>query len=178
MDKPDNFHPEIDDVTVGLLASLPDTSNFRKRDSSRGILFKGEKVAMLNVTNDAYHKLPGGGFENSENAEEAFDRELIEETGCKAKILDYAGRVIETRVQLEIIQTSYIYLAEVVGDIGEPKFDEGEIGAGYELEWVSFDEARDILSKEKPSGYEAKFINKRDSAILEFYASTSFYPFR
>lgn len=174
----DNFHLEIDDVTLGLLNSLPDTSNFKKRDSSRGILLNSNKVAIMNVTHDGYHKLPGGGFENNEDAKEAFARELIEETGCRAEILDYAGKIIETRAQLEIIQTSYVYLAKVVGEVGVPKFDEGEIGAGYELEWVSFDEARNIMVNEAPTGYEAKFINKRDKSIVEYYASTSFYPFQ
>ncbi len=146
-----------------------DTSGFKKRNSSRGILIHQGKLGLLNVTKSGYYKLPGGGFEKDEDLDQAFRRELIEETGCDAEVLDRAGIIIETRSQLNLIQTSYVFLAKVIGAPTTPHFDEGEREAGYQLEWIAPNEAEEIFDTQQASDYEGKFICIRDKAIFSHY---------
>src|SRR3989344_6635632 len=85
-------------------------SDYHVRKASRGILINKGKVALLYVSKENYHKLPGGGFEASESNEDAFRREVKEETGCDCKIVDEKGQnsvVIETRNQFKLVQISY-----------------------------------------------------------------------
>ncbi len=145
------------------------TTNFKTRDSSRGILIHQNKLGLLNVTKSGYYKLPGGGFESDEDLDQAFKRELVEETGCNARILDRGGTIIETRSKLNLIQTSYVFLAEVVGTPASPQFDEGEIGAGYQLEWIEPHEAERIFNTQRATDYEGKFICIRDRVIFTHY---------
>ncbi len=170
-----NILLEIDDKTFDSTFDIPNTSKFKKRSSSRGILILNDKIALLNVTKDGFHKLPGGGFENFEGEKEAFIREVLEETGCKCEVLDYAGEIIETRSKFSLVQISYVFLAKVIGKPLEPQFDEGEIGAGFALEWKSIEEAEKLFDSEKPGDYEGKFINLRDKTILTHYKTRSFY---
>ncbi len=144
-----------------------------KRLAARAVLSLGGKIALLNVTKDGYHKLPGGGVEEGENIKQALLREILEETGCTIEIMKEVGKIIEHRTHEGILreksgvnQTSYCYTAKVIKK-GHPKFDEGEMEAGYQLEWVDLNSAISMLQNEKPSIYEGKFIVRRDLALLE-----------
>lgn len=143
------------------------------RSAARAILIKGKLIALCHVTKDKYHKLPGGGREKGESLQEALKREILEETGCKIKVVKEVGKVIEFRTNEGIlrknsgvVQTSYCYIAEVV-KVGKPKFDKGEKNAGYKLEWHDIDSAMNMMKKERPLNYEGKFIIKRDLALLK-----------
>ena len=136
-----------------------------KRFAARAVLLKGDKIALMNVTKENHHKLPGGGVEKNETLKEALFRELIEETGCKAKIISEIGKIIEHKTHMNILQTSYCYIAKVTNE-GKPQFDEGELESGFRLEWMSINFALKILEKENPDVYERKFIRARDLKIL------------
>ncbi len=165
----DNVLLQIDDSVFDPNFMPLDASQFKKRNSSRGVLIHEGKVALLNVTKDGYHKLPGGGFEEGEDLDQAFKRELIEETGCDCEILDHAGIIIETRSKFKLIQTSHVFLAQVKGVPQPPQFDEGEINAGYELEWHDVEEAQRIFENQKTGLYEGSFICLRDKTIFSHY---------
>jgi 8-oxo-dGTP diphosphatase len=169
-----NIILEITDKDIDPSFAPTGTTNFKTRDSSRGILIHQRKLGLLNVTKSGYYKLPGGGFEKDEDLDQAFKRELIEETGCDAEILDRAGVIIETRSKLELVQTSYVFLAKVVGIPQEPQFDEGEIGAGYQLEWIEPHEAERIFNTQRATDYEGKFICVRDRTIFKYYSKQIF----
>ncbi len=155
---------ELRDENIGLKPKK--LNNLTKRDAARAILLKGKKIALLHVTKQNYHKLPGGGLENKESVKKALFRELLEETGCKAKIISEVGKIIEHRTHLDLIQTSYCYVAQVIEE-GIPQFDSGEMTAGYKLRWASIDSAIKILEKEKPENYEGKFIVARDLKFIK-----------
>ena len=152
-----------------------DLDKYRIRIAARGVLIWGNKIALLNVTKHHYHKLPGGGIEDGESKEEGFKREVLEETGSNCEIKDYAGVTIEYREEERLLQISYVFFAEVVGKPGEVKFEPSENDEGFKLEWIPVERIQEVLNQDKPSNYEgSKFICKRDSAIINFYAKNNF----
>ena len=161
---------ELKDEDIGMRSKKV---KMRKRSAARAILFKNNKIALLHVTKDGYHKLPGGGVEKGETIEDALFREILEETGCRVKITGEVGKIIEKRTNLGILnkrfgvlQTSYCYIAKVISQ-GEPDLDDGEKEAGYKLEWTDLDSAIDLIKNEKPAIYEGKFIIKRDVEFIK-----------
>lgn len=152
---------EFEKVTPEELAG------YEYRQAARAAVFDKEgKVALLFVSKKDYHKLPGGGVEEGENMEETLRRECREEIGCEIKITGEIGTIIERRKKLKIKQESFCYLAEVVGEKGEPAFVDDEIEDGFLVLWVGFDEAIKILDADQPDDYEGKFIKIRDLAFL------------
>ncbi len=152
---------KLKDEDVGV---TPQFGTLNKRSAVRAVLFKGDKIALLNVTRDKYHKLPGGGIEQKESIRRALFREILEETGCKIKILSEVGKISEHKTHLSEFQISYCYIAKVIRE-DKSRFTTEEKRAGFKLEWKSLDTSIRILKKEKPKNYEGKFIVKRD---LEF----------
>jgi len=152
--------------------SKENTNKYYFRKASRGILINGNKIAIINVSKKKYHKLPGGGIETNESNLTAFKREIKEETGCNCKLLKNIKQnsiVLEKREQYKFIQISYIFFSKMVGKPQQTKFMQEEIDDGFKLEWVTINQAIRIFKMDKPIDYKAKFIQKRDLAILKFY---------
>lgn len=146
-----------------------DIKDYHVRKAARGILLHKGKIALLYVSKNNYHKLPGGGINNGETNEEAFKREVLEEVGCKCIIKDEGPITLEYRDQYKMVQISYIFLAEVDGKIGQSSLEQGEIDEGFQLVWVPIEKVESILSKDKPLDYQGMFVHFRDPKIFEFY---------
>lgn len=150
---------------------IVDTSTFRKRGAARAVLLDDSgQVYLLNVSKHGYHKLPGGGIDDGEDIKQALERELMEEVGCKAKIVAELGTVIEYRNYDDggLEQTSYCYLAKQVGEQVASALEEGELAEGmFEVKAKSIDDAIALLSQDEPDNLEGKFIQKRDIAFLK-----------
>lgn len=147
-------------------------ADYGVRKASRGILVNSGKLAVLYVSKENYHKLPGGGVEAEETNKDAFIREVKEETGCDCKVLDEDDQnsvVIETRDQFKLLQISYIFFSEIVGEPQELQLEQDEIDDGFKLKWIPIDQVIQILENDKPKNYEGNFIKARDLAILNFY---------
>ncbi len=148
-----------------------DTSSFRKREASRAVLIdKDKKVFLLNVSKHGYHKLPGGGIDDGEEIVEALERELMEEVGCKAKIISELGSIVEYRNFEDggLEQTSYCYLANQSGQQVESSLEEGELAEGmFEVKAGNIDEAISLLVNDRPDNLEGQFIQRRDLAFLK-----------
>lgn len=155
---------ELHDKDVGLQAEA--VVKYTSRTAARAVLRKGDAIALLHVKNHHYYKLPGGGVDQGETVKEGLQRELLEEVGCTFKILQEMGKIVEYRSQIELVQTSYCYLAEGVGE-GKPHFTEEEIEGGFTLVWATFDKAIELLKKSRPDTYDGKFIVKRDLRFLQ-----------
>ena len=147
-----------------------DTSKFRQRLAARAVLLDDlGQVYLLNVSKHGYHKLPGGGVDDGENIEQALERELMEEVGCKAEVAAELGSIVEYRTYDHdgLKQTSYCYLARQIGDQQESALEEGELDEGmFEVKATSINEAIELLSGDEPDNLEGKFIQKRDLCFL------------
>lgn len=138
------------------------------RKAARAILFKDNKVALLFVSKNNYHKLPGGGIEQGETIEEALSREILEETGYTNKIQARIGITIEYKDKVGILQISYIFLAEILKESKKINLTEKEKAQGFILEWHTLDEVKKLFSKDDPKDYDGKFISLRDSSIITY----------
>lgn len=172
------FHKIIRDEDVGF--ENKELNNPTKRIGARGIVLKGNRIALFYKRNKNEYKLPGGKVEDGESLEEAFKREVLEETGCKVNILSKLGITEEFKGNENFYQISHIFLAEVVEDTKHLHLSEKEQVDGAALFWVSLDEAiekvENCFDNLKPSPhskgtnvYATKFIVKRDLSILQYY---------
>ena len=152
--------------------SEEEAKDYPNREAGRAIVIdEDNKIAILHVTEKNYFKLPGGGIESGEDKIAAVKRECLEEIGCDVEIIGEIGSIIEYRKLLNprnLKQTSYCYLAKVIGIKGKPEYTEHEKKNGFENVWLSYDEALKALTESKALSNEGKYyIVPRDRALLE-----------
>lgn len=141
--------------------------SYNRREAARAVVFDAEdKIALLHVTRDKYYKLPGGGIESDESKEDAVKRECLEEIGCDVEVGEYLGELTEYRRQICLNQTSFCYIAKVVGEKGAQQLEQGEIEEGHDLGWYTLEDALTLLRNAQAVGYEGPFIVARDIIFL------------
>ncbi len=154
------------------------------RFGARGIVINKEgKIAVIYKKNKNEYKLPGGGVENDENFKQAFEREVLEETGCKVIITRKLGITEEYRSDDNFKQISHIFIAKVVKDIKKLDLTTKESDEGSSVIWMykeeAFEKINDCINMLNESEYEnlyhSKFIVKRDSMILEYFIKGKYY---
>lgn len=166
---------EISEGTLGINEQFESLgSEYRLRKSARVILLNQEgKMAVQHVKNYTYHKLPGGGIRAGKSIEGALRREVKEEVGCDCKIIRPIGITIEYRNEQKLLHISYCYVAEVVGEIGEPAFEDAEIEEGQETLWLQPIEVLERMTKDIPGKFKGQFILKREISFLDEYLRTN-----
>ena len=141
------------------------------RRSARAIVLneKGE-MAVQHIQKRQFHKLPGGGIEEGEIIEEALRRELREEVGCEVEILRPVGMVIE--YQKEMLQISYCFVVQVLGEIGPVSLEAGELADDQITEWIKPSLCLELMNAEFAKGDVARFKLAREIAFLQEYLAT------
>ncbi len=159
----------IAEQDVNPAAPVVDTANFSHRKAVRAVILDTTgQVALLHVSRKGYHKLPGGGIDEGEVMHAALERELLEEIGCKAKVVAEVGEVREYRDEWQQYQESYCFLAKLEGDQKPSEFTEEEQGDGFEPVWAkNIDEAITTLEADAPNNYDGKRIKPRDIILLK-----------
>ncbi len=145
-----------------------EASHFDVRTAVRGIVYDEDHViAVLNVSKQTYHKLPGGGMEEGEDAFTALKRECREELGCAIEICDEVGQIIEYRKKFKLKQISSCYTAKVIGEKGKPNFTQEELDNGFQVQWMPIERALDVLKSDEPLDEEGRmYIVPRDIAFI------------
>ena len=119
-----------------------------KRPSIRAVIFKGDKLAMVYSVRDGYYKFPGGGMEEGEDQWSTLIREVREEVGLNvipSSIKEF-GEVVELRKSnifenTVFEQESFYYFCETEGSVSEQHLDDYEARAGFELRFVTIQDA-------------------------------------
>lgn len=155
-------------------ATQEEISGFKVRTAVRAVVYdKDNNVAVLNVSKQNYHKLPGGGVEEGEDVYTALKRECREELGCNIEIFGEVGQIIEYRKTFRLKQISPCYLAKVIGEKGSPSFTQEEADDGFQIRWLPIKEAILLMNSDRPLNDEGKlYIVPRDKIFLESVNAT------
>ncbi|HEU5121582.1 MAG TPA: NUDIX domain-containing protein, partial [Candidatus Saccharimonadales bacterium] len=144
---------------------------YSSRQAARAVVFDSEgHVALLHATNRRYYKLPGGGIDEGEEPLQALERELREEIGSKAEVTHTIGTILEQRYYWNMTQLSYCYIAQQIGEKGDPELTESEREEGFELIWAKdINEAIRLLESSVKTADKndlgIAFMRMRDTAI-------------
>ena len=107
-------------------------------------------------------------MEPNEDPQTALARELLEEVGSHAEILQEVGAITEFKNEQYSKQVSYCWLARLIGEAEEPTLTDKEKENGLEVIWVdSLPDAIRLLEQDCPTDYTGKFIRLRDMAFLK-----------
>ena len=152
--------------------------NPKLRLGARGIVIREDgKIAVFNKSNKNEYKLPGGGLEGEETPEDAFKREVLEETGCEVEIIQALGTTEEYKSLNNFKQISYIFVGKVLKDNKQLNVTEKEKDEGAKLVWETPERALELITEcydkitasKYSSVYSTKFVVLRDRKILEKY---------
>lgn len=148
------------------------------RLASRGLVFneKGE-IAIFHKKNKNEYKLPGGGVEIGEDLENAFLREVLEETGCIVEIVEKLGITIEEKSLTNFKQISHVFVAIVKDDTKVLHLTKKEQDEGSIVIWTTPQEGHqliensieNIIGSKYDDRYQSLFMVKRDALILHHY---------
>ncbi len=159
----------LDQHEMDPTVSIEDRKNYYVRQAARAVLVDEiGRVILMHAHTRGYYKLPGGGIEEGEEIEVALARELLEETGATADIIQNLGTVVEWRDFKKFNQFSHAFKALLKEQESSPALTESELEEGFEAEWIeSLDEAiKLITAQEDHDDLDIMFMSKRDSAIL------------
>ena len=148
--------------------SEQEVAQYRLREAARAIVVddKGD-IALLHVSRDGYHKLPGGGLDPNEDRLIALQRECMEEIGCNIEVIGEVGFTTECWREDEEKQISYCYLAKVVGPKGVATLTESEKERGFETVWLPFQDAVNALQNRTSTHWEGDYIVPRELFFFE-----------
>lgn len=145
------------------------------RPSARGIIFdKNGNIALVYSQNEKYYKFPGGGIHEDEDKKVALVREVREETGLVVipETIKEFGSVLrrqKSTVSANTIfqQENFYYTCEVEDEVTDQDLDDYEAEAGFELQFVSLEEAIHVNKNYKTDDYFNEIMIKRDTKLLE-----------
>ena len=149
------------------------------RPSTRAVIIKDGKIAMVYSKKYNYYKFPGGGIEADECMEDALIREVLEETGLcviRNSIQEY-GQVhrIQKGTKEDIfIQDNYYFLCGVKEDIEQQNLDKYEEDEGFTLEFLEPQLAIDV-NRETILDDFTQVMLEREALVLELLIQEGYF---
>lgn len=171
-----NIIAEITDKMFGI-EEIP-FNNPKVRYGARGIVKREDGlIAVFYKKAKNEYKLPGGGIDEGETPEQAFEREVLEEVGCEVNNIQSLGIVKELKSRENFQQVSYVFTSTVTKDTGNVQMTQKEIDEGGSLIWLTPEQALDkitncaneLKASDYDNVYRTKFMNYRDREILRYY---------
>ena len=115
-----------------------DNRDYYPRPGSYAIIPRNNLIAIIRTKN-GYH-LPGGGAKSYESKEDTLHREVMEEIGCRVKIIEELGTAIDyihSQNEGYFKKICTYYYCELLSENENPS----EID--HILEWINFKDALD-----------------------------------
>jgi len=117
------------------------TEDIVYRPSSRGIIWKGDELALVHSRKYGYYKFPGGGIDGDEDRLQALIREVREEVGLDVipgSVEEYgkARRIEKGKWDYIFDQDNYYYTCRVTGRVFPQELGNYESKAKFELQYV------------------------------------------
>ena len=142
------------------------------RPSSRAIIIKDKKIAMIHSLKYDYYKFPGGGIEPGEDKITALIREVEEEAGLIVKLesvreYGYVLRIQKGHVEDVLIQDNYYYFCDVEEEATLQKLDDYEADEQFTLEFIDPLIAIKINRKDIQRPKDQIMI-EREARVLEY----------
>ncbi len=151
------------------------------RPSVRGIIIRGDRVAMVYSQKYNYYKFPGGGIEPGESQVDTLIREVSEEAGLQVfpeTIREY-GLVhrVDKSDQTDgiFVQDNYYYLCDADAGVQPQHLDDYEQEEGFTLMFV---EPAIAISANRTQahGPKAQGMLEREALVLEQLMAEGFLP--
>lgn len=121
--------------------SKDDVKDVPHRTACRGIVKKGDLYLVTRLLKWDITMFPGGGLEEGETLAQCTEREVLEETGIKVKVLE--EKISISEYFEDSVWTNHYFVCEFLEDTGKNNLTEEEIELGLILEWKTMDELLD-----------------------------------
>lgn len=159
-----------------------DTHDYKKngsvfsRPSVRGIIVRGDKLAMIHSLKYDYYKFPGGGIDSGEAHIDTLIREVREESGLSVipdsvREYGYVHRIQKGTREDIFIQDNFYYLCDTEDNIGSQRLDDYENDEQFTLEFVTPSNAIEVnrtgAHREKSDDPFFLCITDRENRVLE-----------
>ena len=129
------------------------------------------KYAVMYADKFRLYSLPGGGVDDGEDILTALEREVWEETGCTCDEVTELGIVQENRYSQDFTQNSYYFIVNTHTKTNEIHLTDAEIENKTSIQWHDFDRVYDLITNPLQDTPQRKYLQARDKAALDVYAS-------
>lgn len=145
-----------------------DYASYQVRQAARAVVFDGNRVALIHVSNRGYYMLPGGGIATGENYASAIARELQEELGCEVRIRQPIGTTETYIDRWRNRQIDTCCIADVATAIVRRSLTKFENQEGHKVVWAaSLPEAIMLMEGARPVVLDGRLIRARDILFLQ-----------